>query len=129
MAESDSEYHGPERRNNDPVLNALNKLHVEMADRLARIETKQEAMVPRCNSHAIDIEALNKRAKTIEEAIDYKEDEETIHDRTKALEKRRDTVDGVLRLIGWVSGIGAAAYGALLFLAKALLPHSDKVVK
>ena len=49
-----------ERRDNRKVLEAIGDLKTEMTDRLARIETKQEAIGPRCDAHAERLDALGK---------------------------------------------------------------------
>ena len=70
MAE-DSDKDFIERRDNTRVLEAIGDLKNEMTDRLARIETKQEALGPRCDSHSEDITALNARTTSLESSREY----------------------------------------------------------
>jgi hypothetical protein len=65
------DYHGPERRDNSEILEALAEIKVEMATRLSRIETRQEDGVHRCNAHAEDISGHNVRITSLEDTRSY----------------------------------------------------------
>jgi hypothetical protein len=84
-------YTGPERRNNEEILKVLGDIREEMAERFTRIETNQENQVPRCNSHAADIRAID--------------------DRTSSLESTRDYAKGIVKTVG----VGGAATGSILW--------------
>lgn len=61
-----AEYSGPDRRATSEVLSVLNKMHVEMTDRFARLETKWDSQVPRCDSHAENLHGLHVRMGAVE---------------------------------------------------------------
>lgn len=60
-----------ERRSPEPILVALHKLHVEMTDRLGRIEQEAKGTNARLDNHSDRIEELGDRAKSLESSRDY----------------------------------------------------------
>ena len=112
------------------ILNALNNLHVEMEKRFTQLETKQDLLGPRCDSHAKDIKKFDERVTAVERAIGFEKDSEnTINKRVTESEKVIDRIDFVFKALAWSSAIAGACYAGLALLVKGMLPHADKVVK
>lgn len=62
---------GEDRRSPEPILAALHSLHVEMTDRLGRIEQEAKGTNARLDNHSERIEAVVVRTTSLEASRDF----------------------------------------------------------
>lgn len=97
---------------------------------MGEIRQYMKSQPGRCASHSEDIDALEARAKNIEEAIGYDaKSDKTIHSRTAVLEKISDRVCFAFKAVAYVSSVAGLIYGGLKIMLYSVLPHVDKVAK
>jgi hypothetical protein len=108
MAEEETnggEHFVGERRDNSAILAAIAKLDKNLSERLTRLETQREDLIPRCDSHAKAIEKINER---IDPLVTY-----------QLVQKR------VLKVLAYVLGTPAAA-GIMVKLTKVMEHLTNK---